>query len=67
MSYRFHSHFLNGGLCINSKISQNFNIIGKSWVLERNDMFGETANDAFCKLQCLERPDCEHTSSLNIW
>ena len=35
--------------------------------MERNALLGATSNEEHCKLQCLARPECEHTTSLNIW
>ena len=41
--------------------------LGGSWIRERNVLFGDDSNENYCKLQCLLRDDCEHTSSINVW
>ena len=42
-------------------------LLGGDWIIERNLLFDDEANEAYCKLQCLLRKDCEYTTHMNVW
>ena len=40
---------------------------GLTWILARDILTGDNANENYCTMQCEMRDECEYTTSLNIW